>query len=84
MEGTADAMSVQQACVLLQIMIYQWRINTVALNANMPLRIFKIDIKGLSSRYNNQQNQTDLLVSLLTERRGGGKRMILLILYFID
>ena len=38
-EGTADAMSFQQARVLLQIIIFQWRIDTVDLYANMSLQI---------------------------------------------
>ena len=38
-EVTAEYMSFQQACVLLKIMIFQWKADTVALYANMPLQI---------------------------------------------
>ena len=38
-ESTADDMSFQQAYVILQIMICQWRTDTVTLYTNTPLQI---------------------------------------------
>ena len=63
------AISFQKACVLPKIIICQWRTDTVSLYDNMPLKIFKMYLKGSSSFYTNQQNHTDLLVSFLTDRR---------------
>ena len=68
-EVTANGVSLQQARVILQIIICQLRTDTVALYSNISFQILWIYIKGSSGCYNNKKNHMDLLVSFLTDIR---------------